>query len=92
MHCVSSYPLKLKSKFFKLDKIKINKNIGYSGHYDNIEDAVIAISKGANFIEKHLRQKRTNEIINMLKSSKFKSLSEFRNIYLNDYTEVCSKM
>ena len=87
MHCVSSYPLEAKKvNFSKLDRIKnYTKNIGYSGHYDNIEDAVIAISKGANFIEKHFT---TNNKLNgrdnkyALNPSKFKSLSEFRNIYL----------
>ena len=91
MHCVSSYPLEAKKvNFSKLDKIKkLTKNIGYSGHYDNIEDAVIAISKGANFIEKHFT---TNNKLNgrdnkyALNPSKFKSLSEFRNIYLEMIT------
>lgn len=55
LHCVSVYPLNLKDanfkKFFFLKKIF--KNVGYSGHYHGIDDAVYAISHGAKFVEKH---------------------------------------
>lgn len=55
LHCVSVYPLNLQDtnfkKFFFLKKIF--KNVGYSGHYHGIDDAIYAISHGAKFIEKH---------------------------------------
>lgn len=55
MHCVSSYPCNADIvNFPKLNKIKsLYKKFGYSGHYSGIEDALIAISLGACYIEKH---------------------------------------
>lgn len=55
LHCVSSYPLQAKNcNFQKFDFLKNNfKNVGYSGHFQGIEDAVYALSKGAILIEKH---------------------------------------
>ena len=32
---------------------KIVNSVGYSGHYPGIDDAIIAICNGAEFIEKH---------------------------------------
>ena len=55
MHCVSSYPLKSSNANFakfKFLKSKL-KNIGYSGHFEGIEDAIYAIDLGAKVIEKH---------------------------------------
>tara|TARA_B100001093_G_C26855023_1_gene1026998 strand:+ start:4479 stop:5273 length:795 start_codon:yes stop_codon:yes gene_type:complete len=55
LHCVSSYPLKLSNanfeKFFMLQK-KFKK-VGYSGHYQGIDDAIFAISQNASVVEKH---------------------------------------
>lgn len=55
MHCVSSYPCEIKN--INLPRIKalqnISKNVGYSGHYFGIEDAIGAISVGCTYIEKH---------------------------------------
>jgi N,N'-diacetyllegionaminate synthase len=55
MHCVSSYPCKEDIvNFPKLEKIKsLGVKFGYSGHYSGTEDAFVAISRGASFIEKH---------------------------------------
>ena len=55
MHCVSSYPCDSSNlNFKKIDFIKkISPTFGYSGHYNGIEDAILAITKGAKFIEKH---------------------------------------
>ena len=54
-HCVSTYPMNLDN--FNIGKFLFLKqnfnNFGYSGHYDGIDDALFAISKGAGFIEKH---------------------------------------
>jgi len=87
MHCVSSYPLEANYvNFAKLKKIKkYTKNIGYSGHYKDIDDAIIAINMGANFVEKHFTTNnrlkgRDNKYA--LNPKKFKSLSDFRNLYL----------
>ena len=55
MHCVSSYPLKAEDcNFYKLEYLKkFYKQVGYSGHYQGIEDALYAIDNGAMLIEKH---------------------------------------
>ena len=43
-----------KSNFPKIDKLKdLSKQIGYSGHYSGIDDAIVAICKGATYVEKH---------------------------------------
>ena len=55
LHCVSSYPLKPENcNFAKFHYLKIYiKKIGYSGHFEGIEDAIYAITNGAIVIEKH---------------------------------------
>ena len=55
MHCVSAYPLPPKNVNFPrmLELKKHAKNIGYSGHCDGIEDAIIAFTLGATYVEKH---------------------------------------
>lgn len=55
MHCVSSYPLRAENcNFNKMSFIEKKMGaVGYSGHYEGIEDAMYAISKGAVLIEKH---------------------------------------
>ena len=32
---------------------KITNNLGYSGHFNGIEDAIFSMTKGVKFIEKH---------------------------------------
>ena len=55
LHCVSSYPLNYKNlnfeKFFYLKKFF--KKVGYSGHAEGVEDAIYALSVGADVVEKH---------------------------------------
>jgi N,N'-diacetyllegionaminate synthase len=55
MHCVSAYPCYYENlNFFKFDKLlNVSRQIGYSGHHSSIDDAVLAISKGAIIVEKH---------------------------------------
>ena len=55
MHCVSAYPLKAENcNFNKMHYIEKKMGfVGYSGHYQGIDDAIYAISKGAILIEKH---------------------------------------
>ena len=55
MHCVSSYPLISKNcNFKKFDYLKkFSNKIGYSGHYQGVDDALFAIEKNAIIIEKH---------------------------------------
>ena len=55
MHCVSSYPYELNNlNFKKFENIKkLSPIYGYSGHYNGIDDAIVAISNGAKYVEKH---------------------------------------
>ena len=55
MHCVSSYPCDLENiNMPRMKELKqIVKDVGYSGHYSGIDDALLAISNGAQYIEKH---------------------------------------
>ena len=55
LHCVSSYPCKPENiNFPKMEELKkITKNVGYSGHFEGINDALIALVFGAKYIEKH---------------------------------------
>ena len=55
MHCVSSYPCL--SEQINLPRInqlkKLCKFVGYSGHYQGIDDAIAAMGYGISFLEKH---------------------------------------
>jgi N,N'-diacetyllegionaminate synthase len=55
LHCVSSYPTP--AEYCNMQKIvelkKLHNDIGYSGHYFGIEDALVATELGATVIEKH---------------------------------------
>ena len=55
MHCVSSYPCK--DENINLPRIleikKLSEIFGYSGHLNNINDAIASICMGCTFIEKH---------------------------------------
>lgn len=55
LHCVSSYPcLEDIVNLKKIDMLKkITNNLGYSGHFNGIEDAIFSMTKGVKFIEKH---------------------------------------
>ncbi len=55
LHCVSSYPCQPENiNMPRMIELKeIVKNVGYSGHYPGIDDAIIAICNGAQYIEKH---------------------------------------
>tara|TARA_Y100000816_G_scaffold291104_1_gene281467 strand:- start:96 stop:893 length:798 start_codon:yes stop_codon:yes gene_type:complete len=55
LHCVSSYPCNAENiNFPRMEELKkITKVIGFSGHYDGIDDAKIALCKGAYYVEKH---------------------------------------
>ena len=55
MHCVSSYPCNPENvNMPKLQILKEHfKHVGYSGHFAGIDDALMALSQGAEVIEKH---------------------------------------
>jgi N,N'-diacetyllegionaminate synthase len=61
LHCVSSYPCRHED--FHWDKFMYIKSMsnkfGFSGHFSGIWDAILAISHGAQVIEKHFTIDRT---------------------------------
>ncbi len=86
LHCVSSYPLLAENcNFEKFDYLKKNfKNVGYSGHYQGIEDSVYALFKGASIIEKHFTidnklPGRDNKFA--LNFNDFSELNTYRNLF-----------
>ena len=92
MHCTSSYPCLAENvNFPKLMELKkIVKNLGYSGHYQGIDDAKIAISLGAKYIEKHFTIDRNlpgrdNKFAILPKE--FKEMDYFRNNYIKMNTD-----
>ena len=61
LHCVSSYPAS--DQFLNLNAITMMKknlrlNIGFSDHSEDIFASIIAVSKGAKIIEKHITLNR----------------------------------
>jgi len=93
MHCVSAYPCNYDNlNFFKFDMLKkLTDQVGYSGHHSSIDDAVLAISKGATLVEKHFTiNKKLKGRDNKFAISKasLKKLSNFRD---NFYKMVQSK-
>ena len=86
MHCVSSYPCDIKT--INLPRIgalkKISKEVGYSGHYHGVEDALGAISLGCQYVEKHftINRKlpgRDNKFA--ILPDDLKNISNFRDLY-----------
>ncbi len=62
MHCISSYPAKLHEinmNFMTYLKEKFKTKIGYSDHSLGKQASLIAVSMGAEYIEKHVTLDRT---------------------------------
>lgn len=55
LHCVSSYPCNMENiNLYKFDVLKaMTPRIGYSGHLKGTHDAIAAICKGSQVVEKH---------------------------------------
>jgi N,N'-diacetyllegionaminate synthase len=86
MHCVSTYPCPAgKINMPRMEKLKsLSQNIGYSGHFSGIDDGIIAICKGAVYVEKHFTidqdlPGRDNKFA--ILPDELKSLCEFRDNY-----------
>lgn len=86
MHCVSTYPCPTdKINLPRMGALKkLSNEVGYSGHYPGIEDAIAAIASGASYIEKHFTidqdlPGRDNKFA--ILPDQMKSLCNFRNIY-----------
>ena len=87
MHCVSSYPLLADNvNLYKLKYLStIFNSVGYSGHYEGIEDATSAICLDSKIIEKHFTidknlPGRDNKFA--LLPDQFRELSNFRDKYI----------
>jgi len=87
MHCVSTYPCP--SNKINLPRIrklkKFSSEIGYSGHYSGIGDAIAAIASGATYVEKHFTidqslPGRDNKFA--ILPDQMKSICNFRNLFL----------
>ena len=88
LHCVSSYPIDSKNcnfkKFFYLKKNF--KKVGYSGHFDGIEDAIFAMANNAVLIEKHFT---TNNLLSgrdnkfALTPKKLLEMKKIRDLFLD---------
>ena len=86
MHCVSAYPCNIdRINLPRLEKLKkFSFEIGYSGHYSGVDDAIAAICNGAKYVEKHftINNKlpgRDNKFAILPKDLKI--LSNFRDNY-----------
>ena len=84
MHCVSAYPCNSENvNFPRMEKLKKYSNeVGYSGHFPGIEDAIIAFCNGASYVEKHFTIDRSlpgrdNKFA--ILPSDLEKISEFRN-------------
>ena len=63
LHCTSTYPSnseEMNLKVIQTLKDKFNCPIGYSGHERGISPSVIAVVVGANAVERHITDDRTN--------------------------------
>ena len=90
MHCVSSYPCEPNNlNFKKFENIKkLSPIYGYSGHYNGTDDAIVAISNGAKYIEKHFTVNkklpgRDNKFA--ILPSDMMRISKFRDFYTKSY-------
>ena len=87
LHCVSAYPCNAENvNIPRMEKLKkYSGEIGYSGHFQGIDDAIIAICNGAKYVEKHFTIDRNlpgrdNKFA--ISPSELNKLSEFRNNFL----------
>lgn len=87
MHCVSTYPCPLDNiNLPRMEELKkFNDVVGYSGHYQGIDDAVAAICQGATIIEKHFTidqdlPGRDNKFA--ITPKEMKKLADFRSNYV----------
>tara|TARA_B100001121_G_scaffold292240_1_gene293724 strand:+ start:408 stop:1205 length:798 start_codon:yes stop_codon:yes gene_type:complete len=84
LHCVSAYPCKPENiNIPRMNKLReITNCVGYSGHFDGIDDAIIAICNNAEFVEKHFTidkslPGRDNQFA--LMPNQLKKICEFRD-------------
>ena len=80
LHCVSEYPAeisKLNLNFIKKLRKIFNSRIGFSDHTNEINASSIAVSQGAQIIEKHFTYKKNQKFGDHKMSLSSKELIEF---------------
>ena len=83
MHCISNYPVvdhNVSLGYIKHLKEKWNRPVGYSSHDDNWENNIIALTLGAEVIERHITESRSDSGLDHSSSStplEFESLCKF---------------
>ena len=85
-HCVSSYPCHIENiNLTRLNALKkLSEEVGYSGHFQGVEDAIGAIGMGAHYIEKHFTINnslpgRDNEFA--ILPHHLKTIADFRDLF-----------
>ena len=94
MYCVSSYPAK--NEDFNLNNIEILKKkfncvIGFSDHSTDNAVAMLAISKGATVIEKHIALEGQKKGLDIEFSLKGKQIKKFKNDIIKAWTLIGKK-
>jgi sialic acid synthase SpsE len=79
LKCTSSYPASLKE--LDLNSIEVMKKrykcrVGFSDHTDDILASIVAVSKGATIIEKHIKLKDSDKTIDSKFSLSIKNFSK----------------
>ena len=84
LHCVSAYPCAPENvNIPRMEKLKSHfGEVGYSGHFAGIDDAIVAFCNGAKYVEKHFTVDRNlpgrdNKFA--ILPNDLKNLSNFRN-------------
>ena len=87
MHCISSYPCPPEN--INLSKLQALKKmadvIGYSGHGRGINDAIVTMCAGAEYIEKHFTIDQSlpgRDNLNAIMPEELKKLSDLRNDFI----------
>ena len=83
MHCVSNYPVtdeNSKLGYISYLKNKWNCKVGYSSHDSNWENCLIAISMGAQIIERHITINKEEEGLDHTSSSTIEEFKKLCNI------------
>ena len=89
LYCVSSYPAK--NEDFNLNNISILKKkfkceIGFSDHSTDNSVAMLAVSKGARVIEKHIALQGQKKGLDIEFSIKGKEIKKFKNDLIKAWT------
>ncbi|CAN2170206.1 SpsE Sialic acid synthase [Candidatus Nanopelagicaceae bacterium] len=77
MHCISNYPVAAHNAslgYIKYLQMKWNRPVGYSSHDENWENSIVALSLGADVIERHITESKDDEGLDHSSSSNFEEI------------------